>query len=68
MITLYTSDTCGICKVMKMKLEKKNIPYQNERNIEDLVTLGIKRLPVMKLEDGTMITSVSEMNNWINQQ
>ena len=67
MITLYTSDTCGICRMVKLKLEKKGIPYQNEKNIDDLVALGIQRLPVMKLEDGTMMVSVTEINNWINE-
>ena len=68
MITLYTSDTCGICRMVKMKLEKKNIPYNNEKNVEDLITAGIQRLPVLKLEDGRMITSVAEINNWVNEQ
>lgn len=68
MITLYTSDTCGICRMVKMKLEKKGIQYKNEKNIDDLVAMGIQRLPVMKLEDGTMMVSVTEINNWINAQ
>lgn len=68
MITLYTSDTCGICRMVKMKLEKKGIQYKNEKNIDDLVVMGIQRLPVMKLEDGTMMVSVTEINDWINAQ
>ncbi len=68
MITLYTSDTCGICRMVKMKLEKKGIQYKNEKNIDDLVAMGVQRLPVMKLEDGTMMVSVTEINNWINAQ
>lgn len=68
MITLYTSDTCGICRMVKMKLEKKGIQYKNEKNIDDLVAMGIQRLPVMKLEDGTMMVSVTEINDWINAQ
>lgn len=67
MITLYTSDTCGICRTIKMKLDKKGIPYTNEGNIDKLVELGVQRLPVMQFEDGTMIVSVTEMNNWINE-
>lgn len=68
MITLYTSDTCGICRMVKMKLEKKGIQYKNEKNIDDLIAMGIQRLPVMKLEDGTMMVSVTEINDWINAQ
>lgn len=68
MITLYTSDTCGICRMVKMKLEKKQIPYKNEKDITDLIALGIQRLPVLKLEDGTIVTNVAEINNWVNAQ
>lgn len=68
MITLYTSDTCGVCRMVKMKLEKKHIPYQNEKNIDDLIAMGIQRLPVLKLEDGTMMTAVTDINNWVNAQ
>ena len=54
--------------MVKMKLEKKGIQYKNEKNIDDLVAMGIQRLPVMKLEDGTMMVSVTEINDWINAQ
>ena len=68
MITLYTSNTCGICKMIKMKLEKKGIPYQNETNIDELVDLGIQRLPVLKLEDGTIMSALKDINEWVNEQ
>lgn len=66
MITLYTSNTCGICKMIKMKLDKKGIPYNNETNINELIDMGVQRLPVLKLEDGTIMTSLPEINDWVN--
>jgi len=68
MITLYTSDTCGVCKVVKMKLAKKGIPYNNTTDIQDLIDAGIKRLPVLKLEDGTLIPAINDIKNWIDAQ
>ena len=69
MVTLYTSDTCAVCKAMKMKMKMKNIQYENKTNcIEFLSSKGIQRLPVLQLEDGTLIDSPSEINAWIKAQ
>jgi len=65
MITLYTSPTCGICKMIKMKLNKKNIKFNELHDIQPLIEKNIQRLPVMQLEDGTIFTSPTEMNEWI---
>lgn len=65
MVTLYTSDTCGVCKAMKLKMQMGNIQYQNKTDIEYLMDKGIQRLPVLQLEDGTLISSPSEINAWI---
>jgi len=68
MIQLYTSPTCGICKMIKMKLNKKNIKFNEIHDIQPLIEKNIQRLPVMQLEDGTMFTSPTEMNEWIKAQ
>lgn len=68
MITLYTSPTCGTCKMIKMKLGMKNIPYNETHDIQPLIKRGIQRLPVMVLEDGTTFTSPTDMNKWIKAQ
>lgn len=68
MIQLYTSPTCGICKMIKMKLNKKNIKFNETYDIQPLIEKNIQRLPVMQLEDGTMFTSPTEMNEWIKAQ
>ncbi len=68
MITLYTSPTCGICKMIKMKLNKKNIKFNELHDIQPLIEKNIQRLPVMQLEDGTIFTSPTEMNEWIKTQ
>lgn len=68
MVTLYTSDTCGVCKAMKMKMAMKNIPYENKTDIDYLMEKGIQRLPVLQLEDGTLIDSPTAINAWIKSQ
>ena len=68
MIQLYTSPTCGICKMIKIKLNKKNIKFNETYDIQPLIERNIQRLPVMQLEDGTIFTSPTEMNEWIKAQ
>lgn len=68
MIKLYTSPTCGICKMIKMKLNAKKIEFEESQDIDFLMERGVQTLPVMEMEDGTLLTSPLEMNNWINSQ
>ena len=69
MITLYTLPTCGICKVIKTKLERKNIDFIETQEVENLVKeYGIEHFPVLMLEDKTILNSPKEINNWINNQ
>ena len=69
MITLYTLPTCGICKVIKTKLERKNISFVESQEVEQLVKeKGIEHFPVLMLEDKTILNSPKEINNWINNQ
>lgn len=52
---LYSSSTCPKCKVLKVKLEKAGINYTANENIEDAKAAGIKTLPYLQLEDGTLL-------------
>lgn len=64
-IVLYSND-CPKCKVIKNKLEKKGIEFIENNNIEELVVLGFKSLPVLKVEENLM--SFVDANNWINRR
>lgn len=46
-ITLYSSPTCPICKMLKMELDKHHIEYNINQNSEEQLALGIKQLPVL---------------------
>ena len=51
-----------------MKLAKKGIPYNNTTDISKLIDAGIKRLPVLELEDGTLVPAINDIKNWIDAQ
>ena len=67
--TLYTLPTCGICHMIKTKLQEKNIQYE-ERNFEEIASyLQTDQAPALKIvhnNDVKFITSPTEMVQLIN--
>ena len=49
MLKIYTSSACPKCKVLKMKLDKAGIKYEVCEDIDTMISLGIKNVPVMEL-------------------
>jgi glutaredoxin len=66
MLTLYTID-CPKCKVLEMKLEQKNVPYQAIKDIEEMKKLGIMTAPVLKVEDGSIL-QFADAVKYINER
>lgn len=66
-ITLYKSATCPQCKVVKMKLEKKGIPFTEEMDLAVMEARGVRGIPTLEV-DGNLITSMIEINKWVNAQ
>ncbi len=66
-ITLYKSATCPQCKVVKMKLEKKGIPFTEEMDISVMESRGVHGIPTLEV-DGELITNLRDINNWVNAQ
>ena len=66
MITIYTTDTCPKCKILKKKLEGKKIDYKEVSDIEVLKSLDIYEVPVVEI-DGNYL-EFNEANNWVNNQ
>ncbi len=64
-LTLYTNG-CPKCKVIKSKLEAKNIPFTENTNVEELISLGIQSLPVLKVGDEFL--NFVNANTWVNNQ
>lgn len=64
---VYSLPTCGQCKVLKKKLENKNISFTVVEGIEKMVELGIQGVPVLQLDDGTKLTQISAIK-WVDAQ
>ena len=67
MIVLYTTKTCPKCGIVKTKLEAKKIEYTLVDDESILLEKGYDLLPVMEV-DGAVMTSMADINNFINQQ
>lgn len=52
---VYSSSTCPKCKVLKMKLDKAGVKYTVNENVEDMEMLGIKSIPYLQLDNGTLL-------------
>ena len=70
-ITLYKSTTCPQCKVVKTKLDKKNLSYTeilvDNMSATELAEAGINSIPTLFVDDVKM-TNQREMCKWIDAQ
>jgi predicted DsbA family dithiol-disulfide isomerase len=64
-ITLYSSPTCPKCKVIEAKFKKKNIEVIKEIDEEVIMGKGLKSIPWVQLQDGSML-DFKAANDWIN--
>ena len=66
MITIYTTETCPKCKILKKNLQNKEIPYVEIQDIDELIKLNIDEGPVVKVDDDIM--NFNEAVTWVNNQ
>lgn len=64
-VVLYSTG-CPKCNVMKMKLNKANIPFVENTNVDEMISIGLKSAPALKVDDELM-TFVDAVK-WIDQQ
>ena len=64
-IILY-SNGCPKCKVIKSKLEALNIKFTQTDNLDELISLGYKTLPLLKIND--KILDFKSANDWIEER
>lgn len=64
---VYSLPTCGQCKVLKKKLENKNISFTVVEDIEKMLELGIQGVPVLQLNDGTKLMQIDAIK-WVDAQ
>ena len=70
-ITVYISDKCPKCNILKIKLNNKGIKYQekiaSKEEIDDILkTKNIMSLPILKIDDKYL--DFTQANNWVNEQ
>ena len=64
-IILYTTG-CDRCKVLKAKLDAKNIQYKIMDDVEKMIEDGFKTVPILEVEGNQLV--FSEAIQWVNQQ
>jgi glutaredoxin len=67
MVKIYTTDTCPRCKVLKIKMDEKGIPYESITDVKEIQKLGIMSVPYMQVDDGELM-DFATANTWINNQ
>lgn len=66
MSVVFHSTHCPKCKVLKLKLDKKNINYEENNDVELMVQKGFKSAPVLEV-DG-VVYNFKEAVEWIGEQ
>lgn len=62
-ITLYSTG-CPKCKVLKSKLEAKNVEFVENNSVEEMTGLGITQVPVLSV--GGVLMDFKQAVNWVN--
>ena len=65
MIILYTND-CPRCKVLKAKLDQKNISYEINNDQGYMISIGIQSVPMLEI-DGELL-DFNEAIKWVNNK
>lgn len=64
MVTIYTTETCSKCKVLKTKLEQKGIEYKEVNDIHELESKNFMTVPMLEVDNKVM--DFKEAVTWIN--
>ncbi len=63
MITLYSTN-CPRCKILEQKLRQKNIDFQIESDMKNILNLGFRTSPILQIED--KYYEFGEAVKWVN--
>lgn len=62
---VFYSTGCPRCKVLKRKLEESGIAYVENNSVDEMLSLGIRQVPVLKVEDVMM--NYTEALKWADR-
>ena len=66
MEVIFYSTKCPKCKVLEMKMKNKNIKYQENNDIDLMISKGIKSAPCLEI-DGNILDFKNSVE-WVNKQ
>jgi len=64
-VILYSTG-CPKCNVLKKKLSEKDITYEEFTSVDDMLSMGIKEVPMLGV--GEKLMSFKESVDWIKEQ
>ncbi len=62
-IVLYSTG-CPMCKILKTKLDQKNIEYQVCENVDIMMAKGFQTVPMLEIDD--KLYNFREAVAWVN--
>ena len=63
-VILYTTH-CPKCEILESKLKNKNVAYEINDDVEQMLSLGISEVPQLKIEN--KIFNFGEAVRWVNE-
>ena len=64
-VILYSNE-CPKCNVLKSKLDEKNIQYEIFSDVKEMVKMGMRSVPILKVNAETL--DFKQACEWINEQ
>lgn len=64
-VVLY-GNNCPKCRILAEKLSLKNIDFEENNNVESLISMGFMSIPVLEVDGNFM--NFQEANSWVNNQ
>ncbi len=65
MIEIYSTQSCPRCKMLKERLENKNIDFKEIQDEKEIIKLGFMTAPIVKKDDGEIL-DFGKAISWIN--
>ena len=66
MVTLYSTG-CPRCTVLEKKLEQKKIEYSKITDVDVMLAMGIKSVPMLQIDDAAPMDYIKAVN-WVKEQ
>ena len=67
MITVYTTEGCPRCYVLKTKLQQKGIPFEEFTDVDKMIEMGITACPMMSVDGGELM-DFSQAVKYVNER